>query len=155
MPDDDVPADSLPKPRTDRIFATAGDWAVGADGLQWILFRRRSGGWRPVSFVRSTRDVLARCMREKGVEPGTAAQLLSGLPETFDQWKANQSTARSGAFDMPVEAGAGEPPAGDSGFERADHPDPADVMAVLMGPAALPGLAVSPGAPIGPTGPAG
>jgi hypothetical protein len=40
----------------------------------------------PVSFVRSTRDVLARCMREKGVPAEDAAVLLAGLPATFDEW---------------------------------------------------------------------
>ena len=79
---------------TDRVFATSGDWALASDGIQWMLMRRhpRKHGytWDPVSFVRSTRDVLARCMREKGLEVGTAAQLLSGLPDTFEEWKANQ-----------------------------------------------------------------
>jgi hypothetical protein len=73
---------------TDRVFATAGDWAVASDGIQWILLRRRMGqqqGWRPVSFVRSTKDILARCMREKGVDVDTADLLLSGLPDSFDQ----------------------------------------------------------------------
>ena len=80
---------------TDRVFVTAGDWAVASDGIQWILQRRRMGtqqGWRPLSFVRSERDILARCMREKGVDVDTANLLLSGLPDTFDQWKASQST---------------------------------------------------------------
>jgi len=76
---------------TDRIFTTAGDWAVASDGIQWMLMRRHKrpdrDTWDPISFVRSTRDVLARCMREKGVEPGTAVKLLSGLPDTFGQWK--------------------------------------------------------------------
>jgi hypothetical protein len=40
----------------------------------------------PVSFVRSKRDVLARCMREKGVPAEDAAVLLAGLPATFDEW---------------------------------------------------------------------
>ena len=65
---------------SDRIFATVGDWAVASDGLQWMLMRRRSqrlGGWYGVSFVRSTRDILSRCMREKGVDDDTAAQLLN------------------------------------------------------------------------------
>jgi hypothetical protein len=76
---------------TDRVFVTAGDWAVASDGTQWILQRRWADGqWRAVSFVRSTRDILARCMREKGVEDGTAVQLLSRLPDTFDQWKTLQ-----------------------------------------------------------------
>ena len=73
----------------DRVFAIAGDWAVGADGVQWILLRRwKDDKWRAVSFVRSTRDILARCMREKGTDNVSAAQLLSGLPDTFEQWKA-------------------------------------------------------------------
>jgi hypothetical protein len=29
-------------------------------------------------------------MREKGVGEATARQLLSGLSDTFDQWKTNQ-----------------------------------------------------------------
>jgi hypothetical protein len=48
-------------------------------------------GWRPLSFVHSSRDILARCMREKGVDVDTASQLLAGLPNTFDEWKAHQS----------------------------------------------------------------
>jgi hypothetical protein len=78
----------------DRVFATSGDWALASDGIQWMLMRRRtrSAGsyWNPVSFVRSTRDILARCMREKGVDERAAGILLSGLPDTFDQWKTNQ-----------------------------------------------------------------
>jgi len=78
----------------DRVFATVGDWAVGTDDLQWILMRRhrrpRGDSWDPVSFVRSTKNILARCMREKGVDVGTAAELLAGLPDTFDQWFSAQ-----------------------------------------------------------------
>jgi len=81
---------------TDRIFAEADGWAVGADEVQWILYRRRSqrlGGWIGVSFVRSTLDILKRCMREKGVDDDTAIKLLGGLPDSFDQWKANRSVS--------------------------------------------------------------
>ena len=79
---------------TERVFTIAGDWALASDGLQWMLMRRthrqRGDSWDPVSFVRSMRDILARCMREKGVGPGTAARLLSGLPDSFEQWKTLQ-----------------------------------------------------------------
>jgi hypothetical protein len=79
---------------TDRIIAIAGDWALASDGVQWMLMKRhpRKGGdtWDPVSFVHSSRDILTRCMREKGVGYGTAVQLLSGLPDTFDEWKSFQ-----------------------------------------------------------------
>jgi len=83
----------------DRVFAIEGDWALASDGIQWMLMRRihrkRGDSWDPVSFVRSTRDILARCMREKGLEPGTAAKLLSGLPDTFDQWKLTASVTEA------------------------------------------------------------
>ena len=86
---------------TDRAIAVSGDWAVASDGVQWILQRGYAkGGWRNVSFVRSTRDILARCMRENGINEDTAAQLLSGLPDTFDQWKTllhTPETADGGA----------------------------------------------------------
>jgi hypothetical protein len=79
----------------DRIFVTAGDWAVGANEVQWILYRRRSqarGGWNAFYFVRSSKDILAQGLREKGADDDTARFLLSGLPDTFDQWKASQSS---------------------------------------------------------------
>ena len=28
--------------KQERQFAVSGDWALGADSLQWILYRRRS-----------------------------------------------------------------------------------------------------------------
>jgi hypothetical protein len=66
-----------------RQFAVSGDWALGADSLQWILYRRASrtkGGWSAVSFVRSSREVLARCMREKKCPRDVSARLLADLP---------------------------------------------------------------------------
>jgi hypothetical protein len=76
-------------------FAFAGQWALGADELQWILYKRhvRRGGrvtWDGVSFVRSERLVLERCMREKGVSGRERAVLLAGLPDSFDDWKGSQ-----------------------------------------------------------------
>jgi hypothetical protein len=76
----------------DQVVAVAGDWAILTDGQQWILARRyKDGKWRGMSYVHSTRDVLERCVRERGIENALAAELLAGLPETFDQWKAAQA----------------------------------------------------------------
>jgi hypothetical protein len=77
------------------IFATADDWAIGSDGIQWMLYRRKHGPsrgpeWYPVSFVRSSRDIIARCMREKGVSEAFIRILLAGLPDTFDDWESLQ-----------------------------------------------------------------
>jgi hypothetical protein len=74
----------------ERQFAFSGVWALGADSLQWILYRRRSkarGGWVAASFVASTRGVLARCMRESGCSDDDTAVLLAGVPPTFNEWK--------------------------------------------------------------------
>ena len=79
---------------TGLVFTTAGDWALASDGIQWMLMRRRGDDWRAISFVRSTRDVLARRMREKGVEAADARYLLFGLPDTFDQFNALHAASR-------------------------------------------------------------
>jgi hypothetical protein len=74
----------------ERIFAVSGEWAIGADNLQWILYKKVNNerGWRPVSFVSSSCDILARCMKENGC--GLDAEvLLLGLPATFAEWKRN------------------------------------------------------------------
>jgi hypothetical protein len=104
-------------PDTERIFASSGDWALGSDDTQWILYRRRSkerGGWIGVSFVRTERSILARCMREKGCLEDDRAVLLKGLPSTFDEWKDRSVIAprsyfeHSRAFAEPGGARAGD-----------------------------------------------
>ena len=50
---------------TERVFLRLGpNGALGADEHQWILYRAGNA----VSFVRSTKLILARCIREKGIE---------------------------------------------------------------------------------------
>src|SRR5262245_17915626 len=75
----------------DRQFAISGKWALAADRLQWMVQRqylhRGEIKWQSVSFVSSTKDILARCMREKGCPPADAvrrpAVYLRGMdPET-------------------------------------------------------------------------
>jgi hypothetical protein len=71
---------------SDMVIAVSGDWSVATDGLQWILQKRRKGKhpWYGVSFVRSTRDILARCMKEKGCPPDDAARLLAACSVRFE-----------------------------------------------------------------------
>jgi hypothetical protein len=89
---------------TDRQFVTAGEWTLASDGIQWVLqHRRQKNGetsWRPVCFIRSTRDILARCMREKGVPADDADRLVAGLPPTFDEWLEG-SRSWSGSLKAP------------------------------------------------------
>jgi hypothetical protein len=78
-----------------------GNGALGADDLQWILYvpRREEPPislefkeWLPVSFVRSSKEVLLRCIREKGINlTDTGLSGLKSLPDSFDAWKAAQS----------------------------------------------------------------
>ena len=95
-------SNSLPAVR-ERIFLRLGEnGALGADDHQWILYRRES----PVSFVRSSKAVLVRCIREKGIE--VSAEGLSGLDalaDGFAAWKADP--ARRGTRIAP---GALRPP---------------------------------------------
>jgi hypothetical protein len=105
----------------ERIFATSGDWALGSDDIQWILYRRRSktrGGWHGVSFVRSERDILARCMREKGCGDD-AAVLLEGLPATFDEWKRRPVTAL-------IDAGSDPEPTSYFQLQQQRRPNPGE-----------------------------
>ena len=69
----------------DKQFRASGDWALASDGLQWVLQRRSGGQWKAVSFIHSTKDVLARCMREKGCPAADQVVLLDGLPPSFDE----------------------------------------------------------------------
>ena len=70
-----------------RTFLQLGPNAGwGADEHQWILYR----AGQPVSYVRSTKAVLVRCIREKGIKlsaEGKAA--LDALADDFNAWKAD------------------------------------------------------------------
>jgi hypothetical protein len=62
--------------------------AVPVSGVARGFAEPRGHGWRGVSFVSSSKDILARCMREKGVPASAAAAVLAGLPDTFKQLEA-------------------------------------------------------------------
>jgi hypothetical protein len=79
----------------DRQLAISGKWALATDRLQWMVQRRyMSKGqvkWQSISFVSSTKEILARCLREKGCPPADAERLLAGLPATFEEWAATRT----------------------------------------------------------------
>ena len=93
---------------SERQFAISGRWALAADSLQWMLQRRAGQRWQSVSFVSSTRDVLVRCMREKGCPPADAERLLAALPSTFGEW-AGKRVQTPATADL---ADGGGPPLG-------------------------------------------
>jgi hypothetical protein len=84
----------------DRQFTVSGNWALASDGLQWMLQRRhkRPTGdtWDGMSFVRSEKEILARCMREKGTPQKDADNLLAGLPSTYAEWAAETDGTTGG-----------------------------------------------------------
>jgi hypothetical protein len=71
---------------TDSIFLRLSEkTALGADDLQWIVYRSRQkvptpldaplvlgrgGEWLPASFVRSTKEILMRCIGEVTLRRG-------------------------------------------------------------------------------------
>jgi hypothetical protein len=94
------------------VLAVSGEWRVTCDALQWILRCRKvvrgEATWIPVSFVRSTKDILARCMREKGCPQEDAQRLLEAVGERFSPVGA-VTTPRTGesALEPVVVAGPG------------------------------------------------
>lgn len=108
-----------------KIFARLGPRAaLGADRLQWLLCVAQGKAeppdlaaewWRPVSYVRSTKAILVRCIREKGIEVSAEGRaILDALPDSFDAWKANP-----GLEGSPVPDEALKPP------RRAENEFPA------------------------------
>jgi hypothetical protein len=100
---------AAPTPPTVNI-AEADGWAVGTDGIQWILRRRggvdrRSGRtvWADLSFVRSTKDILERCMREKNCPSATCESLLGALGSEFEEKSDPQQAERDkrASQDLP------------------------------------------------------
>jgi hypothetical protein len=89
---------------SDRIFLRLNDrLALGADDLQWILYRSRAAAapdmcvrnWLPIAYVSSSREVLARCVRETGFGDDTAMSAVLRLEAAFDAWKAAVAPARA------------------------------------------------------------
>src|ERR1700730_17718056 len=100
---------------TEGIFLRLSDkYALGADDLQWIVYRSRRAvpspigaslrcgrcsEWEPVSFVRSTKEILLCCC---GPVTCDEAQLaLEGYPRTFDAWKATHSAPSQALSGVP------------------------------------------------------
>ena len=90
-----------------RLSAT---WAVLADDRQWMLCRRRknaNSGWKPLSYVASSKAVLLRCLREKGAVVDAQGQAaLDALPESFREWQ-RQMTRPASEVSVPEPATAG------------------------------------------------
>jgi hypothetical protein len=72
-------------------------WALASDKLQWVLQRLRGKRWQDVAFVASTRDVLARVMREWGVPDADAKRALAQLPAAFEGWPEATETGAGSA----------------------------------------------------------
>jgi hypothetical protein len=92
----------------DRIFLRLGcRAALGADDLQWILYTSKFADtpdlsprfWRAVSYVRSSKMVLERCIRDKGLEfTAAGSEALARLNCTFDAWKVAQNPSSAPAI---------------------------------------------------------
>ncbi len=92
---------------------TEGKWALGADSLQWIIYRINTSKGEKVlqgrSFVNSDQDLLRRCFREYGVDlTDDAETALGDLPHTFNEFaeiynpKSGKGRKGSGEAKVPV-----------------------------------------------------
>ena len=75
------------------LFRLCPGWAIGADGLQWLLYRvlykRDSLRFKPKAYIATTKNILLRVLRENGIEPdaeGRAA--LDAMPDTFKEFRS-------------------------------------------------------------------
>jgi len=114
----------------DRQFVVSGRWALAADSLQWMLQRQYMNkgqpAWHSVSFVASTRDVLARCMRERGCPPADAERLLAALPSTFEEWAGKRVQTPATADLADGEGHHADTPLPNAANARRDRdPEPA------------------------------
>ncbi|MBR0697739.1 hypothetical protein [Bradyrhizobium lablabi] len=81
-------------------------WALAYDANQWVLQRFKGftedglDDWEAVSFVRSRRDILARCMREKGAPADAIAHAMAALPETFEALQGRSDARRVGKAEI-------------------------------------------------------
>jgi hypothetical protein len=73
--------------QTDKRFRVSGRWALASDGAQWVIQRKDGSRWHSLKFVHTTRDILARCMRETEMPYHDMLTLLDDLPDTFDDWR--------------------------------------------------------------------
>ena len=113
------------------VLRLSADWVVLADDRQWMLCRRRknaNSGWKPLSYVASSKAVLLRCLREKGAVVDAQGQAaLDALPESFRAWQ-RQMTEPAPQAPVPDLATAGHARNwGVSGAGDAAHSTPRSV----------------------------
>ena len=79
----------------DRQIITGDRFAIATDGNQWVLQRRTGQKWLAISFVRSTKATLARCMREADATALEIETLLADLPAHFPGWEAYHDASQT------------------------------------------------------------
>jgi hypothetical protein len=78
----------------DRQIIVGERFAIATDGNQWVLQRLTGQKWLAISFVRSTKDTLVRCMREAGAAKAEIETLLADLPAHFPGWEGYHDASR-------------------------------------------------------------
>jgi hypothetical protein len=78
------------------LFSLAPGWAIGADDRQWILLRRRKrqdeAYWQSISYVASTKAILLRILRDKGIQLTSDALVnIGALPDQFGDYRLPNS----------------------------------------------------------------
>jgi len=88
----------------DRQFLRLNDrWALAYDEAQWIIQRREGAAWRGVSFIGSNKDILWRCLEERGIDPTPEARaVIDAMPFRFLDWLAMPPARREKAPDIAI-----------------------------------------------------
>ena len=78
-------------------------WMLAFDPAQWILQRREGAAWRGVSFIGSNKDILWRCLEERGIDPTPEARaVIDAMPFRFLDWLAMPPARREKAPDIAI-----------------------------------------------------
>ena len=94
---------AIPAPAQNVFLRISPRLALGADNLQWVLYRYRpgAGGWRSVCFVHTAKRLLLRYIRENWKdEEAQAEKAMAHLPDTFEEWCAH--IAENGELPRPL-----------------------------------------------------
>ena len=92
-----------------QLIRLNAKWALAYDPAQWIVQRRshpakggQPAGWSGVSFIGSNKDILWRCLDERGIDVTPEARAyIDAMPFTFKEWIALPPARRLGVLGVP------------------------------------------------------
>ena len=92
-----------------EVFRLNPEWSLGFNRAQWIVRKKAGtkGGWNPVSFVGSDKDILWRVLGENGVVVTPEAKAaIDTMPHRFLDWLAERDAGAADGGAVPTQKAA-------------------------------------------------